>query len=61
MLESLVQTNQSFYSLVFNLSTVYELCSDKADQLKTTLVDTVAQQPVTGDINLDRPNADFKL
>ncbi|PLB52962.1 hypothetical protein P170DRAFT_351345 [Aspergillus steynii IBT 23096] len=61
VLESLVQTNQSFYSLVFNLSTVYELCSDKADKLKTTLVDTVAQQPVTGDINLDRPNVDFKL
>ncbi|KAK1139609.1 hypothetical protein N8T08_000614 [Aspergillus melleus] len=61
VLESLVQTNQSFYSLVFNLSTVYELCSDKADKLKTTLVDTVAQQPVTGDVNLDRPNVDFKL
>ncbi|KKK19247.1 hypothetical protein ARAM_005281 [Aspergillus rambellii] len=61
VLESLVQANHSFSSLVFNLSTVYELCSDKSVQLKNGLVEAVAKQPITGQINLDRPNADFKL
>lgn len=60
-LESLVTTDHSFSSLLFNLSTVYELCSDKSGKLKSQLVDTVAKQPVTGHINLNRPNADFKL
>lgn len=61
LLESLVSANHSFSSLLFNLSTVYELCSDHSGKLKWQLVDTVAQQPVTGDTNLNRPNADFKL
>ncbi|PYH89829.1 hypothetical protein BO71DRAFT_335788 [Aspergillus ellipticus CBS 707.79] len=61
VLESLVRENHSFSSLVFNLSTVYELCSDKSAKLKTDLTETVARQPVTGVTNLDRHNADFKL
>ncbi|KAI9372685.1 hypothetical protein BJX61DRAFT_428710 [Aspergillus egyptiacus] len=61
ILETLVQTSHCFASLVFNLATVYELCSDKAMQLKHELVETIAKQPVTGNTNLDRPNADFKL
>jgi hypothetical protein len=61
LLESLVSANHSFCSLVFNLSTVYELCSDKSGQLKAELVDRVSKQPVSGNANLDRPNADFKL
>ncbi|KAL2854413.1 hypothetical protein BJY01DRAFT_205585 [Aspergillus pseudoustus] len=60
-LESLVKAHQSFPSLAFNLATVYELCSDKSVQLKTGLVEAIAEQPVTGYTNLDRPNADFKL
>ncbi|KAL6235785.1 hypothetical protein BDW75DRAFT_131020 [Aspergillus navahoensis] len=60
-LETLVQARHSFPSLVFNLATVYELCSDKAMQLKHGLVEKVARQPVTGHANLDRPSADFKL
>lgn len=46
---------------MFNLSTVYELCSDKSGDMKTNLVETVARQPVSGNANLDRSNADFKL
>jgi tetratricopeptide (TPR) repeat protein len=61
ILESLVAANHSFGSLVFNLSTVYELCSDKASILKTSLAESVAKQPISGDLNLDRPSADFKL
>lgn len=60
-LESLVRGGQSFGSLIFNLSTVYELCSDKSGQLKAGLVDLVAKEPATGHTNLDRSNADFKL
>jgi hypothetical protein len=52
---------QSFGGLVFNLATVYELCSDKSETLKAELVDVVAKEPATGHQNLDRPNADFKL
>lgn len=61
MLEELVRENNSFGSLVFNLSTVYELCSDKSPNMKAELVDVISKQPVTGHTNLDRPNADFKL
>ncbi|KAJ0424154.1 hypothetical protein BJY00DRAFT_13737 [Aspergillus carlsbadensis] len=61
VLESLIEEQHSFSSLVFNLATVYELCSDKSVQLKTGLVGAIAEQPVTGDTNLDKPNADFKL
>ncbi|KAF7589469.1 hypothetical protein BBP40_004267 [Aspergillus hancockii] len=61
ILESLVFGGQSFSGLVFNLATVYELCSDKSETLKAKLVNIVAKGPATGDINLDRPNADFKL
>ncbi|GAB1211784.1 hypothetical protein ATERTT37_000908 [Aspergillus terreus] len=61
VLEELVRENNSFGSLVFNLSTVYELCSDKSPNMKAELVDVISKQPVTGHTNLDRPNADFKL
>lgn len=61
LLESQVSANHSFSSLVFNLSTVYELCFDSAAQLKGRLAATIAKQPVTGQTNLDRPNADLKL
>ncbi|KAJ9309467.1 hypothetical protein DTO217A2_1085 [Paecilomyces variotii] len=61
LLESLISGNNSFQSLTFNLATIYELCSDKSRNLKLRLADEVAKQPHTGDTNIDRPNADFKL
>ncbi|CAG8269820.1 unnamed protein product [Penicillium salamii] len=61
LLEAQVSTNHSFGSLVFNLSTIYELCSDNAGYLKGQLAETIAKQPVTGQTNLDRPNSDLKL
>ncbi|KAJ5643736.1 uncharacterized protein N7484_006243 [Penicillium longicatenatum] len=61
LLESQVSANHSFSSLVFNLSTVYELCSDNAGHLKGQLAATIAAQPVSGQTNMDRPNTDFKL
>jgi tetratricopeptide (TPR) repeat protein len=61
LLEAQISANNSFGSLIFNLSTVYELCSDSAGKLKGQLAATIANQPVSGQTNLDRPNADFKL
>ncbi|OJJ51508.1 hypothetical protein ASPZODRAFT_55774 [Penicilliopsis zonata CBS 506.65] len=60
-LESLISENNSFGSLTFNLSTIYELCSEKAATLKTQLVERVSKQPVSGHTNLEHPNSDFKL
>ncbi|KAJ5211740.1 uncharacterized protein N7498_003386 [Penicillium cinerascens] len=61
LLESQISANHSFGSLIFNLSTIYELCSDGAGQLKAQLAGTIANQPVSGQTNLDRSNTDFKL
>ncbi|KKA18440.1 hypothetical protein T310_7607 [Rasamsonia emersonii CBS 393.64] len=61
LLESLVSANHSFPSLTFNLSTIYELCSEKSRNLKMHLADEVAKQTHSGETNLDRSNADFKL
>lgn len=61
LLESLISANHSFQSLTFNLSTIYELCSDKSRNLKTRLAEEVAKQSHLGEMNLDRSNADFKL
>ncbi|CEJ56468.1 hypothetical protein PMG11_02674 [Penicillium brasilianum] len=61
LLEAQVSAHQSFGSLIFNLSTVYELCCDSAGRLKGQLAAIIAEQPVSGQTNLDRPNTDFKL
>jgi tetratricopeptide (TPR) repeat protein len=61
LLESSISANHSFGSLIFNLSTVYELCSDSAGQLKGQLAGSIANQPMSGQTNLDRSNTDFKL
>ncbi|KAJ5104063.1 hypothetical protein N7532_004592 [Penicillium argentinense] len=61
LLESQISANHSFSSLIFNLSTVYELCSDNAGQLKGQLALNISNQPISGRTNLDRSNADFKL
>ncbi|KAF7714606.1 Uncharacterized protein PECH_008326 [Penicillium ucsense] len=61
LLETQVRANNSFGSLLFNLSTLYELCSDSAVSMKRQLAATVAEQPVFGQSNRDRCNADFKL
>jgi hypothetical protein len=61
LLEAEISANHSFGSLIFNLATVYELCSDGAGYLKGQLAGTISKQPVTGQTNLDRPNSDLKL
>ncbi|KAJ5158473.1 uncharacterized protein N7500_008124 [Penicillium coprophilum] len=61
LLEAQVSSNHSFGSLIFNLSTVYELCSDSATSMKGQLADMLSKQPAIGQTNLDRPNSDLKL
>ncbi|OQE30724.1 hypothetical protein PENFLA_c002G10888 [Penicillium flavigenum] len=61
LLEAQVSSNHSFGSLIFNLSTVYELCTDSATRMKGQLADTLSKQPIIGQTNLDRPNSDLKL
>ncbi|KAJ6083300.1 hypothetical protein N7467_007435 [Penicillium canescens] len=61
ILEAQVSANHSFAGLIFNIATVYELCSDNAGYMKGQLADTISKQPVTGHTNLDRPNSDLKL
>ncbi|KAJ5485865.1 hypothetical protein N7530_000165 [Penicillium desertorum] len=61
LLEAQVSSNHSFGSLIFNLSTVYELCTDGATRMKGQLADTLSKQPIVGQTNLDRPNSDLKL
>ncbi|KAJ5094027.1 hypothetical protein N7456_009888 [Penicillium angulare] len=61
LLESQISSHHLFGSLIFNLSTVYELCSDNASEMKGQLAATVASQPSSGHTNIERPNTDFKL
>ncbi|KAI2793142.1 hypothetical protein POX_b03191 [Penicillium oxalicum] len=61
LLEAQIQANNSFGSLLFNLSTLYELSSDGAVGMKRQLAATIAKQSISRKSNLDRPNADFKL
>jgi Flp pilus assembly protein TadD len=60
VLESLVESGKSFQGLTFNLSTIYELCTDKSKLLKSQLAEKVAALPENGD-GWEKVNADFKL
>lgn len=60
ILESLVDKGYSSHTLLFNLSTMYELCTEKNKTLKVKLTERVAamEESPTG---WERTNADFKL
>ena len=59
-LDSLVSKGYSFHTLLFNLSTVFELCTDRAKSLKMELATKVAGTGGT-DVGWERNNVDFKL
>lgn len=62
MLETLVEHNHSFQSLIFNLATIYELCSERSSYaLKMALTESVARQTSSGEVNIERPNIEFKI
>ncbi|KAI9870318.1 MAG: hypothetical protein M1830_004381 [Pleopsidium flavum] len=60
LLESLVEEGHSFHSLTFNLSTIYELCTEKARALKLDLTEKMAAQSESG-AGWEKTNGDFKL
>ncbi|KAH6632238.1 hypothetical protein F5144DRAFT_593039 [Chaetomium tenue] len=60
LLEQLVDTGRTSHTLLFNLSTMYELCTDRSRALKVGLSEKVAAM---GDRKegWEKNNADFKL
>ncbi len=60
MLDALVDSGYSSHTLLFNLSTMYELCTDRNKALKTQLTERVAAlEP--GPQGWEKSNGDFKL
>lgn len=59
-LEKLVDEGYASHTLLFNLSTMYELCSDQAKTLKLRLAERVAGMAPTPS-GWEKTNADFKL
>lgn len=60
MLEGLVDSGYTSHTLLFNLTTMYELCTDKSRNLKAKLAEKVAGMEVTTK-GWEKSNADFKL
>ena len=56
-MEATVSSGTAFSALTFNLSTIYELSTDRSRGLKTKLVDKVAALQDTPSLT----NADFKV
>lgn len=62
LLESLISSGQSFPTLIFNLSTIFELCTDRSRSLKMGLAEKIAGRDGAGDgTGWERGNVDFKL
>lgn len=60
VLESLVDDGCSSHTLLFNLTTMYELCTEKAKTLKLDLARRLADaEPSTR--GWEKTNVDFKL
>ncbi|KAG0649778.1 hypothetical protein D0Z07_3868 [Hyphodiscus hymeniophilus] len=63
ILSSLVDDSHSFHALTFNLSTIYELCTERSRALKIGLAEQVAQIRHSGQgmVGWEKVNGDFKL
>jgi tetratricopeptide (TPR) repeat protein len=60
LLEELIADGQSFGTLLFNISTVFELCTDRSRNLKVALAEKLASRDGT-ETGWEKNNADFKL
>lgn len=60
VLEGLVDSGYSSHTLLFNLSTMYELCTERNKALKVKLTERVAAMEESP-AGWERTNADFKL
>ena len=62
LLEELITAGHSFGALTFNLSTIYELCTDRSKVLKGELTEKVAGRAGREDgTGWEKVNEDFKL
>ncbi|KAF2445303.1 hypothetical protein P171DRAFT_388192 [Karstenula rhodostoma CBS 690.94] len=61
LLQDLVGESQPFHSLVFNLSTIYELCTERNRDSKMGLAGKMAARKGDGSVGWEMSNADFKL
>lgn len=60
LLEKLVDAGYSSHTLLFNLATMYELCTERPRPLKMELAEKVAAMDETA-FGWEKTNADFKL
>ncbi|KAI1073966.1 hypothetical protein F5B20DRAFT_565336 [Whalleya microplaca] len=60
ILERQVDAGQTSHTLLFNLTTMYELCTDRHKNLKLQLAERVAETQPTSQ-GWEKTNADFKL
>ncbi|KAK3389802.1 hypothetical protein B0H63DRAFT_464360 [Podospora didyma] len=60
LLESLVDSGRSSHTLLFNLTTMYELCTERAKALKIKLSEKMASTEESPS-GWEKTNADFKL
>lgn len=56
----MVDRGYTSHTLLFNLTTMYELCTDRSRSLKAKLAEKVAGMEVTTK-GWEKSNADFKL
>jgi tetratricopeptide (TPR) repeat protein len=61
ILEGLVDESAPFHSMVFNLSTVYELCTERNREKKVALASKLASRKDGGGVGWEMSNVGFKL
>jgi tetratricopeptide (TPR) repeat protein len=60
-LTDLAESSPPFHSLVFNLSTVYELCTERNRDKKSALAEKLASRSADGVVGWEVGNTDLKL
>ncbi|KAJ4985641.1 tetratricopeptide repeat protein 15, partial [Stagonosporopsis vannaccii] len=61
LLSDLVATSPPFHSMVFNLSTVFELCTERNRDSKLELAEQLARRNDGGGVGWERSTGEFKL
>ncbi|KAF2464747.1 uncharacterized protein BDR25DRAFT_307069 [Lindgomyces ingoldianus] len=61
LLTELTDTSPPFHSMIFNLSTIYELCTEKNRDKKVALAEKMAGRKGDGTVGWEIGNAEFKL
>lgn len=61
LLETLLDQSPPFYSLVFNLSTVFELCTERNRDKKGEMAEKLASRKDGGGVGWERSTLEFKL